>query len=83
MTDAEIIEALGGASAVADLIGAGQPQVVSNWKNPARGIPARWRPRIVALARLRGLALDEDRFLGVEGGIRRPDGAADPSAVAA
>ena len=54
MTDAQIIDALGGTGAVAIKMGR-KPPVISNWK--ARGIPWRYRMPIAQIARDEGVLL--------------------------
>lgn len=60
MTDSELIQALGGPTRVAELLGLsdrGAIQRVSNWKR--RGIPPRMRldhPRVFAIADARDVA---------------------------
>lgn len=65
MSDAELIDALGGATKVAQALGLSRPQNVSNWKFRAGGIPPAHRPAVLVLARNAGLELDEAAFLRV------------------
>jgi hypothetical protein len=65
MTDRELIRALGGPKRVAAALGLSR-QSVTNWTLETRsGIPPAHRPGVLALARSRGVVLDEDAFLRV------------------
>jgi hypothetical protein len=57
MTDSELIDKLGGPSALSRLLGLKRPSVVQNWRK--RGIPARVRlqHQLLFLAAERGQAL--------------------------
>lgn len=60
MVTRDLIQALGGTSAVATLLGVG-PSAVSNWKANGR-IPPRWFLRISKECRRLGVELDEAAF---------------------
>lgn len=62
MNDNEIIDTLGGTSALAEKLKVSLP-TVSNWKK--RGIPARWRPTILNILRAKGTKIDENKFLNI------------------
>ena len=57
MTDAEIINALGGCASLGREFGR-NTKSVHNWKS--RGIPWRWRAPVVALAKRKGVKLPGD-----------------------
>ena len=59
MTHSIIIKQLGDTALLARYIGEA-PSTVSNWKS--RGIPWRWRPRIAAIAKERGIPMPDDFF---------------------
>ena len=63
MTDAEVIDKLGGTMAVAKALEI-DPRVVSNWKNRQTGISAAGRYKIRDLARRRRVALPDDFMKG-------------------
>jgi len=63
----ELIDALGGTTAVAKLTGQG-PTTVSNWRE--RGIPWRWRPFIKESAEQVGVVVPKDFFERAERIVR-------------
>jgi hypothetical protein len=62
MTDAEIIQLLGGPRAVAGKLSISRQRVV-NWCHPDRQIPPPWRPAVYRMALEHGLKLDKALFL--------------------
>jgi hypothetical protein len=61
MTDSELIDALGGTTAVARALGIGRWNTVSMWRG--RGIPMAWRPAVLDLAEQRSVAVERRAFL--------------------
>lgn len=62
MNDKQIIELIGATGVIAEALGQSS-ETISNWKR--RGIPARWKPSILAMAKKQGLEIDENQFLGI------------------
>ncbi len=62
MNDKTILEKIGATGAIADALGQSS-ETISNWKR--RGIPARWKPSILAMAKKQGIEIDVNQFLGI------------------